>query len=218
MIHAGISCWGLLQEMPIIFSIFVFLPPLFHHDLETAQRIPVIFTPLWKVGFGPMRSWEAGGVLSPLSPCGRLELRGAQSMFHWSRDEGDFFRCFFCSEKCFFFNLMNQNKGCVGNPAQKKFENHLEQIWFMKISTHRFTSTIWSLLTSHHGCFWEDVDGGVIERRDGEPTGVLREKALELIEPLDKEEFFCRERSSLFPLPEKHHLLFLWRKCLNIDG
>jgi len=37
------------------------------------------------------------------------------------------------------------------------------------------------------------VDGGVIERRDGEPTGVLREKALELIEPLDKEEFFAEK-------------------------
>jgi len=40
------------------------------------------------------------------------------------------------------------------------------------------------------GAETKDVDGGVIERRDGEPTGVLREKALELIEPLDKEESF----------------------------
>lgn len=141
-------------------------------------------------------------------------------MFHWSRDEGDFFRCFLCSEKCFFLNLMNQNKGCVGNPAQKKFENHLEQIWFMKFRSWMnsfqlkwFTSTIWSLLMARHGCFWEDVDGGVIERRDGEPTGVLREKALELIEPLDKEEFFAEK-----DLP----FSFAWKKscviCVLIVG
>eukprot|EP00438_Fugacium_kawagutii_P014820 Skav234794 [mRNA] locus=scaffold69:152448:159177:+ [translate_table: standard] len=34
----------------------------------------------------------------------------------------------------------------------------------------------------------EDVEGGVIERENGEPTGVLREKALELLKPLTDHE------------------------------
>ena len=36
--------------------------------------------------------------------------------------------------------------------------------------------------------FQQDVDGGVIERDNGEPTGVLREKALELLKPLTDHE------------------------------
>lgn len=44
----------------------------------------------------------------------------------------------------------------------------------------------------------EDVEGGVIERDNGEPTGVLREKALELLKPLtDHEEPFDAQKDIL---------------------
>lgn len=38
------------------------------------------------------------------------------------------------------------------------------------------------------GLALQDVEGGVIERDNGEPTGVLREKALELLKPLTDHE------------------------------
>lgn len=114
--------------MPIRFSIFAFLPPLFHHDLETAQRIPVIFT--------PFERWDLDQCV-PEKPavfyrrCHHVAVLNSVALKACSigaETKETFFVVFFVQKNVFFFNLMNQNKGCVGNPAQKKFENHLEQI------------------------------------------------------------------------------------------
>ena len=63
------------------------------------------------------------------------------------------------------------------------------------------------------------MDGGVIERRDGEPTGVSREKALELIEPLDKEEFFAEKDPPFSFARKKTQVIFvkkMFEYCLVI--
>ena len=128
MIHAGISCLGLLQEMPIRFSIFVFLPPLFHHDLETAQRIPVIFS--------PFERWDLDQCV-PEKPavfyrrCHHVAVLNSVALKACSigaETKETFFVVFFCSEKCFFFKFDEPKQRMCRKPSPEKFEHHSEQI------------------------------------------------------------------------------------------
>ena len=56
------------------------------------------------------------------------------------------------------------------------------------------------------GLALQDVEGGVIERDNGEPTGVLREKALELLKPLTDHEETASQKALRLPM---------WKSCHN---